>query len=134
MTKLSQNKLQNTTINFPSYIFRIHALILLASFFIHIVVELLPIVWIGKQGFSYRGETSRKFAHFPIPPRKVPHQQTTPHQIFIPHPHLPPHLTSFPPFPQQFSSYNPKKQLFQLQSLLMLNFFKFHTLWTHRSC
>ena len=32
ITKSSQKKLQNTTINFPSYILRIHTLILLASF------------------------------------------------------------------------------------------------------
>ena len=32
-TKSSQKKLQNTTINLPSYIFRVHTLILLASFF-----------------------------------------------------------------------------------------------------
>ena len=44
-TKLSQKKLQNMTVNLPSYIFRVHTLILLASFFIHFVAELLPIVW-----------------------------------------------------------------------------------------
>ena len=32
ITKSSQKKLQNTTINFPSYILRVHTLILLASF------------------------------------------------------------------------------------------------------
>ena len=37
-TKLSQRKLQNTTINLPSYLFRVHTLIALASFFIHFVV------------------------------------------------------------------------------------------------
>ena len=42
--KSSQKKLQNMTINLPSYIFRAHTLILLTSFFIHFVVELLPIV------------------------------------------------------------------------------------------
>ena len=42
-----KGKLQNTTVNLPSYIFSAHALIHLASFFIHFV-ELLPIVWIGK--------------------------------------------------------------------------------------
>ena len=37
-TKLFQKKLQNTTINLPSCIFRVHTLILLASFFIHFAV------------------------------------------------------------------------------------------------
>ena len=36
-TKLSKKKLQNMTIDLPSYIFRVHTLILLASFFIHFV-------------------------------------------------------------------------------------------------
>ena len=44
----SQKKLQNTTINLPSYIFRVHTLTLLAPFFIYFVVELLPIVWIER--------------------------------------------------------------------------------------
>ena len=44
-TKSSHEKLHNTTITLPSYIFRTHTLILLASFSIHfVVVELLPIV------------------------------------------------------------------------------------------
>ena len=43
--KIVQKKLKNMTINLPSYVFRIHTLILSASFFIHFVVELLPIVW-----------------------------------------------------------------------------------------
>ena len=46
--KLSQKKLQNTTINLPSYIFRVNTLTLLAPFFIYFVVELLPIVWIER--------------------------------------------------------------------------------------
>ena len=44
-TKLPQNKLQNMTIDLPRYIFRVHTLMLLASFFIHFVVELLPVVY-----------------------------------------------------------------------------------------
>ena len=43
--KSSQKKLQNTTINLTNYIFRVHTLIILASFFIHFVVELLTIEW-----------------------------------------------------------------------------------------
>ena len=43
-TKSSQKKLQNRTINLSSYIFRVHNLILLPSFFIHFVVELFPVV------------------------------------------------------------------------------------------
>ena len=43
-TKLSLKKLQNMTTNLPSYIFRAHTLILLASFFIHFVAKLLLIV------------------------------------------------------------------------------------------
>ena len=46
--KWSRKKLLNMTINLPSYIFRVHTMILLGSFFIHFVVELLPIVWIGR--------------------------------------------------------------------------------------
>ena len=44
--KSSQKKLQNTTINLTNYIFRVHTLIILASFFIHFVVVVyrLPIV------------------------------------------------------------------------------------------
>ena len=43
--QLSKKLLQNTTITLPSYIFRVHTLlILLASFFIHVVVELLLII------------------------------------------------------------------------------------------
>ena len=43
--KIVQKKLQNITINLPSYIFSVHNVILLASFFIHFVAELLPVVW-----------------------------------------------------------------------------------------
>ena len=39
MVKSSQKKLQNMTINLPSYIFTAHTLILLASFFMHFVVD-----------------------------------------------------------------------------------------------
>ena len=46
--KWSRKKLLNMTIILPSYIFRVHTMILLGSFFIHFVVELLPIVGIGR--------------------------------------------------------------------------------------
>ena len=38
---MSQKKLLNTATNLPSYIFRVHTPILLVSFSIHFVVELL---------------------------------------------------------------------------------------------
>ena len=46
--KWSRKRLLNMTIHLPSYMFRVHTLILLGSFFIHFIVELLPIVWIGR--------------------------------------------------------------------------------------
>ena len=46
--KIVQKKFQNMTINLLRYILRVHTLIFLASFFIHFVVELLQILWIGK--------------------------------------------------------------------------------------
>ena len=45
--KLSQKKLQNKTINLPSYIFNAHTLILQATFFIHLI-KCLPLVLIVK--------------------------------------------------------------------------------------
>ena len=50
-TKLPQKKLQNTTIDLSSYIFRVHTLILLASFFIHfVVIHLLFILFCQLHG------------------------------------------------------------------------------------
>ena len=43
-TRLSEKKVDNATINLPSYTFRVHTLIRVASFFINFVVELLPVV------------------------------------------------------------------------------------------
>ena len=45
--KLSKKKLQNKTINLPSYIFIVHTLIPQTSFFIHFI-ELSPLVLIEK--------------------------------------------------------------------------------------
>ena len=49
------------TINFPSYIFRVHTLILSASFFIHFVVELLTVVWIEKGEYCFYGPFLRNW-------------------------------------------------------------------------
>ena len=38
-SKIISKKLKNTTINLASYLFRAHILVLLASFFMHFVIE-----------------------------------------------------------------------------------------------
>ena len=66
------------------------------------------------------------------PPRKILLPVDSPlHWIFIP----PPPQPKFNPPNKQFSSYNPTKTAFSAVGIAPAPFlFKFHTLWTHRSC